>query len=312
MWKTPQVLLVILASFPIFAQPGAETALTAPAGRSGTTPLASGDVINSAPNQGSEPLDCTVIDSTETLCVVGLFDGLCQQYDLSLVHLGTIPNPHGNNTHTAIAYVPDPGVGFDLLYWIDTLQGALIETDTSGAIQATFAILAPRGGLQGGICYTPSTDSLWVTDVIHDCYDRFTRSGSYTGVSFNNPDDVPPDSGAFGNGISKVPGEDCVDIPAGTFIQGQVSTLYRLGDLCGGLATTPAPVSLAGVPDTFINGVHGHATGSGLGAAPVWYVVGNASNVIFEVEAPSGCVLAFPCCAPPRNLTCECTDLGAV
>lgn len=260
------------------------SALSSPV-QSAPTPAAAGDIINQVGGLvGGAPLGIT-IDGSDQVIVNDLFSGAAQIYDLDLVLIAPLVTPV-TQTATGVAYNPTS----DTIFWVDAdgagaTNNLLVETDLAGALLSSVP-LSPSAGLAtalpAGIAYSTATNTIWVNDILNDVYYQVNLDGTLAGGQFLNPDDVPPGTGAFGNGISHVEGGTYFDLPAGTVAEGQVSRMYRIDSV----ATVFDEASLLTVPDTFINGNVWSPNGSTLLEAN--YIVGNATNQIFEVEMTLG------------------------
>lgn len=279
--------LCVVATTAAFAGPGDLTAGRAKhrslnsAVQQPSMPAVAGDVLNQVAGvAGGAPLGITVTD-TDIVIVNDLFNGTAQTYTLDLVMDLPLANP-ATQTATGVAFNPNTST----LWWIDADAGTavnnfLVETDLAGVVLNTFGLSPSPGATQtlpAGIAYSSATNTIWVNDILNDIYYQVNLDGSLAGGQFLNPDDVPPGTGAFGNGISHVFTGTYFDLPAGTIGEGQVSRMYRIDSV----ATVFDQASLLSTGDTFINGNVWHPTGST--GVEVNYVVGNASNTIFEVE----------------------------
>ena len=245
-------------------------------------------VINSAAHLGASPLG--ICDAEDVLYVVDLVTGNTYTYDLTLANTGTLPSPGGTNQMTGIAYD-----GTDL-FWVDTDAVVLFQTDLAGTIIDSFPYASPGGGLIAGLTFDDVAGTLWGDDIDTDEYFESDLSGVLTGNTFPNP--RVGGATALGNGIAHIPGTDCFDIPTGPPGGGtQVDELVRVDRFGGELFAA----SVLFVPDTFINGNEWHADGSGAGLGPVNYLVGNATNVLFEIDT-------FDDCTACASVTLTCTN----
>ncbi|MCI0652493.1 MAG: dockerin type I domain-containing protein [Planctomycetes bacterium] len=249
----------------------------------GTIASASGNLINSVLHEGAAPLAVTVNTADDEVIVVDLFSGTAFTYELDLTPLSSFTSPGGDGLHTGIAYNSDT----DTLFWIDAAaypvgDTTLYETTMTGAILATSTVEAPNGGLIAGLTYDDVNGTLWADDIVNDEYFEFDLDGVLTGASFLNPDNHVG-VGAFGNSLSHVSGTRCFDVPSGSAFDGQVLRVHRVDDF----GASQGAASALAVPDTFINGNQWHATGST--GAEVNYIVGNATNTVFELEVAVAC-----------------------
>ncbi len=259
--------------------------LTAPQLDLGSPPIRGAAALrNSAGFAGASPFGIAEDDSDQ-LFIGELFGGSVFIYDKDLGVVGSIPTPVGG-TQTGMAYKNGS------LFIIDGTASTFTEVDPSNGLptgQGTIA-LPPVGGvpLYGPMTYDPDADTFWCEDIVSDLIFEMDCGGTLTGRSFQNPDDDPPGSGAFGNGLSfssvgplATIGTSVMDVTSGTLGEGQTSRISRGDPDMGGPSFTEiANITFLG--DTFVNGIRTTFNGG----VPVQFVVGNATNTIFEIGPP--------------------------
>ncbi len=260
--------------------------LTSP-GENPPPAMAAGNLINAVAHEGVAGLAIT-IDSDDVIYVADLFSGITYTYSIDLVPLDSFGSPGGTGVHSGLAYNPET----DTLFYVDesTATPTLFETDLDGDVLATDTVVGPSaGGLIADITYDDVDGTLWGNDIVNDEYFEFELDGTLTGNVFPNPALIQ-ERGAFGNGISHVGGTNCFDVPTGGILDGQVVRIERV-DSTGAVVSGTSTLGIFD-PDliafeTFVNGNAWHATGSS--GTEVNFIVGNATNVIYELDVSLGC-----------------------
>jgi hypothetical protein len=281
------VLLAVLAvaSTGAFAQAPATEVLDSPV-HYAFDPEAVGNVLNSAPHAGSSPLACGQDSTNGNFYVADLFTGFAHRYTETLGFLATFAHPFGAATTTGITF--NETSGNSLIMCVNAGGGTCLETDLNGSpIGAPFIPANPSAGLLAGHSYdlfgTDGNPSLWYVDIVND---DVIECDPGTGA-FKSTHAQPNGGGGFGNGTDAT--NCCTDGPnagdgldtlAGLGSAGQVTEAAHTDQAGGVLGVT----SVLATGDTFVNDVARTLDYDNTAVQAV-YLVGNASNTLFVVEA---------------------------
>jgi hypothetical protein len=242
-------------------------------------------VVRSAPWGGTANFGICEDLSDNTLWGTDLYTGNVLQYNKDLTPGGSFNSGLGIQVGIAYDHVADT-------FWIlDPLVSVLIiEYDKTGTPTGNTVPLTgiPAGGLPGPMTIDPASPTVtwWLEDIGLDQVFQIDATGAVL-RSHANPDDNPPGTGAYGNGLSydafdsfSSPGN--LHIAAGLLSEGQVSRIYE-GQPSAGIPRPYNEVLDVASFDSFINGIQNTVDPT---ASPdeVWYLQANSSGQIIEVN----------------------------
>ncbi|MFN0059635.1 MAG: hypothetical protein ACKVX7_14355 [Planctomycetota bacterium] len=269
-----------------------------------------GLVRNVVPIGVLDPFSLAIIAPQNILLVTDRTTPIVGRYDLDLVLLDVVQAPFASPQ--AVAY---NSVAAQLA-WINIDFGLLLVTSlalTGGPggvgyfdLVGSFPlVLPPLVSNVCGLTYDPATQTYWAVDPVSDVIFELTEQGVWTGRQFTHPDRLSPSRGAFGTGVSSIPGSPMQLIVAGGLTFERGVTRLHTADTDSVCANTIARTlvfdelnGIAGI-DSAIAGIAWHATGSGAGRA--LYLIGGATRVLIEIGAlPIDCPFATAC-----DLSCE-------
>lgn len=260
-----------------------------------------GRLLNSTSHNGSNPLAITVVESPTfaggdpaddagLVYVVDIDTGVTHRYTKELILVDTILSPLIDCGPMADQPCTTTGIAWnrttDTLFWYESVNGRLVETDLLGVATATPANLSsPAGGAIGDIAYAVLTQTFWGVDITQDIYFEFDAMGVATGDTISFEQLGVGTTGGFGNGVTVVDDASLValDIPVGPSSGSFTDRIVRV-ITDGTLAGDPVFLETSTLSG-FVNGVAWTASGSA--GSPSEYVVGNDTNTIYEISLAS-------------------------
>ena len=196
----------------------------------------------------TDPFSLALITPQNILLVAEPTTALVGRYELNLDLLDVVQAPFAGPQ--AVAFNSVSG----RLAWIDANLDLLVLTSltlTSGpgglgyfGIVGSFPLVLPP--LVNNICgltYDSVTQTYWAIDPVSDVVFELNELGTWTGRQFTHPDRVspPPTRGAFGTGLSSIPGSpQQLVVAAGLTFERGVTRLHVTDSdsVCASLART--------------------------------------------------------------------------
>ncbi len=262
-------------------QPSATRALNSPVRTQ--VPHAFGEgVLRSTPFPGTAAFGATEDLSTSILFFGDLYNATIYRFNKDLTpDLGTPTIPGVVGTQVGLAWDP---IANSL--WIMDLGAGLIRevVKTTGAPTGRTLTLDPANAVvPAPMTIDPADpDVLVYEDIATDTYARIRISTNAILPSIPNP----CGTGVFGNGVSWAPGNN-LDVTCAPGASGpgamRIWTGNPLRMVCGAPYAFLPTADIATVTgDTFVNEIQ-YSIDATSGGAEVWYVAGNANNVLYEV-----------------------------
>jgi len=256
-------------------------------------------LVRSAPWAGSACFGLCEDLTDNTLYGTDLFTAQIYQYDKGLNLLGNIPGVTGTMTGIAYDHLADS-------FWVIQVgTRLLIELDKTGTPTGnTVSIVATGGTVPGPLTIDPSAGvvTYWLEDIALDAAFQVDAAGTILNTHPN-----PEGTGVYGNGLSydafdAGPQPQNLHITSGLGSEFQVMRIWQ-GQPSAGVPRPYVKILEVGNFDTFINGIQ-NTTDATANPTEVWYMQGNASNVLLEVNdvpfppiiqcAPGGVNLGTP------------------